>query len=187
MFAGGIFDEFTPLVKRIFAIRIIEPFCMSVILRFLPRNYLESPAIKAVINASDGVKSVLRISLVTKLPIEIITYEILELMDEGFLDIKYVCRHSDVYRLTIRGIRALNTLSITPPGNLKLDVLLKILSEIDGTRAAGEIAKELKLLFNKFSECIQFLYEEGFVEYITLHYLVVLISKDAIDLYLLIV
>ena len=180
----GIFDDFTSLVKRTFAIRIIEPFCTPVILKSPPKSYLESPATKTVINTLDGVKSVLEISLATKLPIEIVAHEILELMDEGFLDIKCICKSSDVYKLTKRGIRALNTLSITPPGNLRSNILLKILSEIDGIRTAGEIAKELKLPFNKFSEYIQFLHKEGFIEYITLHHLAILILKDVIDLLL---
>ena len=177
------FSDFTPLVKRIFALRIIEPFCIPFILKSLPENYLEPHATKVIVNAMDGLKSVLEISLVTKLPVEIVAHEILELMDEGFVNIKCICRPSDVYRLTRQGIRALNTLSLTSdlPSNLNPNILLKILSEIDGIRTAGEIAEELKLPFNEFSKHVQFLYKEGFIEYITLHHLAILILKDTMD------
>jgi len=181
-----MFDEFTPLVKRVFAIRIVEPFCIPILLKFPPRDYLESTAATAIINALDGMKSLLEIALSTKLVVEIVAYEILELMDKGFIGIKFKCKPTDIFRITRRGIHVLNTPSSMSniPATLSLGTVLKILSEIDGVRTANDIANELKLPFITFSEYIKFLYREGLIEYIPLYHLAVLILRDTLNLLL---
>lgn len=182
----GSFDEFTQFMKRVFATRIVEPFSIPFIVNHLPKDYPQDPITITLINTFDGVKSVLEISLLTKLPLETVAYEILELMNKGFVAIKFKCKKSDVFKATKRGIRALNAPSLLSslPQELNTNVALKILSEIDGIRPVSEIVSELKPSVNIFTRYAGFLYQEGFIEYIPLYHLVALILRDTINLLL---
>jgi len=180
------FDDFTRFVKRVFATRIVEPFSVPVVLKPLPKDYPKDPITITLINTLNGAKSILEVSLSTKLPLETVAYEILELANKGYISLKFKCKKSDVFRVTRRGIRALNTPSLLSnlPHELNINIALKIISEIDGMRTVSEIISELKFPFTIFTQYAEFLYQEGFIEYIPLYYLVALISRDTINLLL---